>query len=224
MLERAKLWGCRAKKWMMDYAYLVMIGAVITVMAASAVYTQQIRAEQEEEIAAAAQAPETKQAQTVGPVVSPLPTIAPLQVHYTSLEDGRRRNTWPVTGEIIRPFDDKESVYWEALESFRVHCGLDIAGAAGENVYCASDGVIAEVSHDALWGWKVAVDQTDGRKAVYAGMRTVTVSQKMAVSRGEAIGILADRIACEAEMGPHLHMELYRNGRAQDPEGMLPEK
>jgi len=84
--------------------------------------------------------------------------------------------------------------------------------------------VIAEITYDALWEWKTVIDQTDGRKAVYAGMSAVTVLEGMAVSRGEQIGILAERIPCEAELEPHLHMELYRDGKAQDPEGILPEK
>jgi len=106
------LWMHRAKKWMMDYAYLVMIGAVIAVTAASAAYTQQIRMEQKTEIAAAAQAPETKETLQSIPVISPLPTIAPLQVHYTALEDRRKRNAWPVKGRILRAFDETQSVYW----------------------------------------------------------------------------------------------------------------
>lgn len=43
---------------MLDYAYLVTLGAVIAIIAGSALYTRQLRAQQEAGVQAAAPAPE----------------------------------------------------------------------------------------------------------------------------------------------------------------------
>lgn len=221
-------WIRSVRTWLVDYAYLVALGAIIAVIAASAIYTREIRAVQEENVAAAADAPETELAiQTVNPthtpMITPLPTIAPLQVHYTRLNPAAG-TVWPVDGEIIRAYEAQNLVLWEALGSYGVHMGLDIAAEDGQMVRCAADGVVASVVRDELWGWRVAVDQTDGRRAVYAGIESVDVLQGQALTRGQALGVLLERIPCEAEMSAHLHMELYRDGKPQDPEGMLPER
>lgn len=217
-----------AKAWLVEHAYLVTLSAVIAVIAASAIYTREFRAVQEENVAAAADAPETvntaqDEVAEVTPAITPLPTIAPLQVHYARLNPSAG-TVWPVEGEIIRAYEAQNLVYWEALDSYSVHLGVDIAGEAGQAVRCAADGVVASVVRDELWGWRLTVDQTDGRQAIYAGIETADVLQGQAVTRGQTLGMLLGKIPCEAEMGAHLHMELYRDGKPQDPEGILPER
>lgn len=219
----------RLKAWLIDYAYLVTIGAVVAVVAASAMYTRHFKAQQQADIAAAAQAPEVERmtlrpAETIQkPASTPLPTIAPLQVRYMALNPNAG-TVWPTEGAVLRAYDAQSLVFWEALGSYGVHTGLDIAGEAGGPVRCAADGVVSSSVRDELWGWRVIVDQTDGRQAVYAGLQEAEVMPQQAVTRGQRIGMLMERIPCEAEMGPHLHMELYRDGKPQDPEGMMPER
>ena len=216
------------RTWLIDHAYLVTIGAVLAVIAASAIYTRGLQAQQETGITAAAQAPET--AAAVQPTAEPptpaptlLPTITPLQLRYAAWNPSSG-TVWPVEGEVLRPYDAQELVLWEMLGAYRVHTALDIAGTAGQEVSCAADGVIAGAVRDELWGWRVTVDQTDGRQAVYAGLQTVDVVQGQAVTRGQQIGVLMEQIPCEGEMPAHLHIELFRDGKPQDPEGMLPER
>ena len=73
----------RVREWMMEYAYLVTLGAVIAVVAAGAIYTGQLR--RDGGMQAAAGAPEIlhSAAPTATPAarITPLPTIAPLKVH-----------------------------------------------------------------------------------------------------------------------------------------------
>ncbi len=215
----------RMKDWFLESAYLVTIGAVLLVIVGSAVYTQQLKQQQAQALAAAADAPEVDVTPepTAQPTVSPLPTIAPIEVHYTSLQ-AMGATTWPLDGDVLRAYDAQESVYWAALDSYRVHAALDIAGEAGTAVHCATDGIVDAVAHDALWGWRVAIEQTDGRRTTYAGMEHALVAAGQTVKRGQTLGTLLESIPCEAEMTPHLHMELHRDDVAQDPEGMMPER
>lgn len=205
----------------MEYAYLVTLGAVIAVIAASAMYTQHVRRMQEDGVQAAADAPETQQSdQTAAPSPTPLPTIAPLEVHYTAIRPGGS-TVWPVGGDIIRAYDAQEPVLWEALGSVRVHMALDIAGEAGESVLCAMDGVVEKAVRDELWGWRVSVAQTDGSCAEYAGLGSVDVLAGQSVTRSQQLGVLLEKIPCEAELGSHLHLALSKNGALCDPEALL---
>ena len=213
-----------AKEFVLNYAYLMTLGAALVVVAASALYTWQLR--QESEIQAAADAPEVYQSEaptpeaTVTPV--PLATMAPLQVASTVKLGGT--TVRPVSGKRLRAFDLDTPVHWEALMAVRVHAGLDLAGEAGEDVLAAMDGTVTKAARDELWGWRVEVTQTDGQTAVYAGLASSLVQEGQNVTRSQAIGPLMDAIPCEAELGAHLHMELMQDGAPRDPESILPDR
>ena len=209
----------RIKSGLMDYAYLVTLGAAVAVIAAAAMYTNQVNAQREQEIAAAARAAEITATPT--PSITPLPTIAPLQLTMGTFSP-RVVTVRPVSGKIVRTYS-REPMLWEALGVIQVHEAIDIAGVEGESVLCLMDGVVAQTAMDALWGWRVAIEHTDGSVGTYAGLALSLVSPGQSVTRGQEIGTLLEKIPCEAELGAHLHLERTQNGIRQDPEGILPE-
>ena len=77
---------------------------------------------------------------------------------------------------------------------------------------------------DELWGWRVVIEQSDGRQVTYSGLESSVVSIGESVTRGQTIGTLLSRIPCEGEMSTHLHLQVRNKGAAQDPEAMLPER
>lgn len=222
--KERSLWR-RLRGWMMEYADLVTLGAVIAVIVAGAMYTGQVR--KESELQAAAGAPEIQASASPAALpdaeITPLPTIAPLQVHYEALSTPAG-TVWPVGGQVVRGYDAQKPVLWEALSCIQVHAGLDIVGEEGESVRCAMDGVVSKVVRDELWGWRVCVVHMDGSETVYAGLESCDVAAGQAVTRGQQLGILLGAIPCEAELGAHLHMELRENGALYDPEEALPER
>lgn len=169
----------RFREWMLDHAYWVTLGAVLTIIAASALYTRGLE-RQAADVQAAAHAPEI--AETATPVL------------------------------------------WEALSCVQLHAAVDLAGEVGEKVHCVMDGTVSGTVRDELWGWRVAVAQTDGQQAVYAGLAACDVSAGQNVTRGQTIGTLLERIPCEAELGAHLHLELTCNGERRDPMEILPDE
>lgn len=214
----------KAKELMLEYAYLITLGAVVAVVAASAIYADSVRTQFEEQtsqpLEAAADAPEiaATASPSVRPTLTPLPTIAPLVIGSFGMGAGR---VWPVSGEIVRTHAPQEVVFWEALSCYRAHTGTDIAGTEGEEVRLIMDGVVERVTRDELWGYRVRVAQTDGSAAVYAGIATCFVMEGQTVTRGQTLGLLMDAIPCEAELGAHLHLELEKDGQAIDPEELL---
>ena len=214
----------RVKELMLEYAYLITLGAVVAVVAASAMYANSVRtqfeAQRSQPVEAAADAPEIAQtaSPSARPTLTPLPTIAPLVIGSFGSGAGR---VWPVGGEVIRAHAPQEVVFWEALSCYQTHTGTDIAGIAGEEVRLIMDGVVERVTRDELWGYCIRVAQTDGSAVVYAGIATCFVMDGQAVTRGQTLGLLMDAIPCEAELGAHLHLELEKDGQAADPEELL---
>ena len=212
----------RFKDLAAEYAYAVTLACVIGVIVGSAVYTQRVqRRTQETLVQAAADAPEVLVTPSPSPAATPLPTIAPLAVRVSVFEE---RALWPVKGSVLRGHETGEAVWWAALGAWQAHSGIDIAGAAGESVLCAAEGTVKSVTRDALWGASVEVSQKDGRTAVYRGLALCYVREGEHIKRGQEIGTLLDSIPCEGEMGAHLHLEMEREGRAQDPLAVLEEK
>ncbi len=217
--KRAAKGFARLKEALMEYAYLVTLGAVIAVVVGAALYTDHIKTQQQAAAQAAAQAMEVDA--TATPRVTPLPTIAPLTLGAAAFSP-RVAVVRPASGEIVRAYS-AEPVRWETLDAWQAHEAIDIAGEADGPVCSAMDGVVADAAMDDLWGWRVTIAHTDGSTGVYAGLALAFVKPDEAVSRGQEIGTLLPSVPCEAELGPHLHFELMKNGTQQDPEGILTE-
>jgi len=221
IFRRAAKAYARIKRGLVDHAYLVTLGAVIAVIAGAAVYTGHLKEEQAAAMQAAAHAPETQERAAATPRVTPLPSIVPLTLTKVSFSP-RITVVHPVDGEIVRAFT-QEAVHWETLCAWQPHTAIDIAGEADGAVFSAMDGTVAETAMDALWGWRVRIAHTDGSECVYAGLSCALVDAGDNVVRGQEIGRLLESVPCEAELPPHLHFERWKNGIAQDPEGILPE-
>ena len=219
ILQRAAKAYARIKNGLMEYAYLVTLGAVIAVIAGAALYTGQLKREQETAMQAAANAPEAQA--TATPRVTPLPTIAPLELAKMDFQP-RIAVVHPLKGKIVRAFE-QEAVLWETLGVWQMHEAIDIAGEADGIVVSAMDGRVIETAMDALWGWKIRIEHADGSECMYAGLSCALVDAGDNVVRGQEIGRLLESVPCEAELPPHLHLERWKNGIAQDPEGILPE-
>lgn len=217
MAKRGK-WLQRMRDWMTEYAFVVTLGCAAAVVVSSALYTRSLRTA-DAGVQAAAQAPEIHQ--TAMPQVTPLPTIAPLVVRTGVME---RETVWPLEGDVLRGHDLLTPVYWEMLETWQAHAGLDIAGAPDAAVYCAGAGVVSWTIRDALWGWTVEIAQEDGRLARYRGLAVCQAEKGARVREGDVLGTLLASVPCEKEMGAHLHLEVERDGRPQDPMAMLPER
>ena len=198
MLETVKTRLHQAREWLLDYAYLVTLGAMIAVIAGTALYTDHLRSQQNVQAAA------------------PVPTLAPIRMPSAA---GSVR---PVSGRQIRGFSS-QPVFWQGLDCWQSHSAVDLAAEAGETAVCMRDGVVLSCVRDELWGWSVEIRQTDESVCTYAGLSCVLVQAGQTVARGQALGDVLARIPAESELGPHIHLSLARDGQWVDPASTLPE-
>jgi murein DD-endopeptidase MepM/ murein hydrolase activator NlpD len=97
----------------------------------------------------------------------------------------------------------------------RFHWGIDIALPTGTEILAGFDGTVTSVGYDEDgWGNFVVIDNGAGVQALYAHCHTIEVSQGQGVLEGDVIATVG---TTGASTGPHLHMEIIRNGRHLNP-------
>lgn len=118
----------------------------------------------------------------------------------------------PVSGAVLTPFSGDELLFQATFGDWRVHTGTDFAADPGETVLALTDGSVADVFEDGLYGTCVTLTHSGDLVTTYRGLDDVRVSSGQAVSAGEAIGVCAERIDAEAALDPHIHIEAVMGG------------
>lgn len=122
----------------------------------------------------------------------------PLRDYRISSPYGIRRN--PVTGKL------------------RLHQGLDLAAPEGSPVYACAAGIVTETGEDPVYGSFIIVKHGDTWASLYGHLSKIETSLRSELRSGTLIG----RVGSTGQStGPHLHFELRRNGRAEDPGRLL---
>ena len=96
----------------------------------------------------------------------------------------------------------------------RMHSGIDFGGGYGAPVHAVTDGVVTIAGRTGGFGNYVKLDHGGGLGTGYGHMSRVAVRAGQRVARGQVIGYIG---STGLSTGPHLHYELYRNGRAVNP-------
>jgi murein DD-endopeptidase MepM/ murein hydrolase activator NlpD len=95
-----------------------------------------------------------------------------------------------------------------------LHAGLDIAGKKGTSVIAAADGVVKHTGWAGRFGKVVIIDHGCGYKTIYGHLDEINVRRGQSVKRWHTIGTMG---STGRSTGPHLHYEVHKNGKAQNP-------
>lgn len=117
---------------------------------------------------------------------------------------------------VLYGFSGDELLYNDVMGDWRVHSGIDIAANIGASVCSAADGEVVSVTKGAC-GNEVRISHTNNIETVYAQLNDICVNEGDHVNEGSVIGIIAESIG-ETTREPHLHYEIYKDGKAQNPE------
>ncbi len=96
----------------------------------------------------------------------------------------------------------------------RMHSGIDFGGGYGAPIYAVTDGVVTIAGRHGGFGNYVKLSHAGGLGTGYGHMSRIAVRPGQRVTRGQVIGYIG---STGLSTGPHLHYELYRNGRAVNP-------
>lgn len=94
------------------------------------------------------------------------------------------------------------------------HEGLDFTAASGTPIVAAAEGVVTRSGWEDTYGNIVEVTHAEGFITRYAHISKRRVEEGQRVKRGQHI---ADVGSTGRSTGPHLHFEVFRNGRVLDP-------
>lgn len=119
-------------------------------------------------------------------------------------------------GVITSPFGMRRDPFTH-LESF--HPGIDIAAPYGTDVFAARGGYVQKVGTDRELGNYIMLRHEGGYESLYAHLSDVLVRLNERVASGMIIGKVG---STGMSTGPHLHFEILRNGRPEDPLPLLP--
>ncbi|MCB1615111.1 MAG: peptidoglycan DD-metalloendopeptidase family protein [Pseudomonadales bacterium] len=94
------------------------------------------------------------------------------------------------------------------------HNGIDFAGKAGSEVIAVASGVVVASEKREGYGYMVEVNHGDSFSSRYAHNQKNLVKVGDVVEKGQPLAIMG---STGRSTGPHVHFEIYKNGRSVDP-------
>lgn len=117
----------------------------------------------------------------------------------------------PVVGRVSSGFGQR---FHPVLGHRRMHKGVDLAAPSGAPIVAAASGRVVAAGWHGGYGRQVAIAHDDGLKTTYSHMSAIAAVRGAHVRQGEVIGYVG---SSGLSTGPHLHYEVYRNGRLVNP-------
>ena len=118
----------------------------------------------------------------------------PIKKGWLSSRYGRRND--PFTGRIA----------W--------HQGVDFAGKEGSDIIAVASGVVTWSGERGGYGQMVEINHGNGFSTRYAHCKTNLVKVGDIVKKGQVVALMG---STGRSTGPHVHFEVFKNGRAVDP-------
>jgi len=104
---------------------------------------------------------------------------------------------------------------------YRFHKGIDLISPVGTLIKPIADGVVKEVSFGRFgYGHSVLIEHSNGLTSLYAHLKNIYVDVDNSVDKDTEIGTVG---MTGWTTGPHLHLEIYQDGKMINPESVLPE-
>ncbi|MCG8604291.1 M23 family metallopeptidase [bacterium] len=124
-----------------------------------------------------------------------------------------------VEGAITDRFGKRKDPF---VSRVKHHNGIDLKARYGTKVYAAAAGTIefrrVNYRKNVGYGKVVIINHGLGYKTLYGHLSKVLVKAGQKVNRWDVIGYSGNT---GRATGPHLHYEVWKNGRAQNPESYI---
>jgi murein DD-endopeptidase MepM/ murein hydrolase activator NlpD len=122
---------------------------------------------------------------------------------------------WPVSGSLSSPYGNRRH---PVHEETRFHTGVDISVPSGSEVKATADGIVSFAGWAENSGIVVVVEHGRGFRTAYAHNRKTSVKVGQRVVRGDPVALSG---STGMSTGPHVHYEIWKNGRHTNPAGYL---
>jgi murein DD-endopeptidase MepM/ murein hydrolase activator NlpD len=122
---------------------------------------------------------------------------------------------WPVSGSLSSPYGNRTHPVHGGI---RFHTGVDISVPPGSDVKATADGIVSFAGWTENSGIVVVVEHGRGFSTAYAHNQKASVKVGQRVVRGEPIALSG---STGVSTGPHVHYEIWKNGRHTNPADFL---
>ncbi len=122
---------------------------------------------------------------------------------------------WPVAGTISSSYGYRNHPVYEER---KFHTGVDLSVPSGSTVKATADGIVSFAGWTENSGIVVVAEHGHGFRTAYAHNRKALVRVGQRIARGDAIAMSG---STGVSTGPHVHYEIWRNGRHMNPAGFL---
>lgn len=130
----------------------------------------------------------------------------------------------PAGGYVMREYTEDALVFSPTMNDYRVHLGVDIAGKVGDPVYAFCEGTVKEVTNHPFMGKTVVISHANGIESRYMNLANElpeNIKEGATVSVGTVIGAIGETALAECADSPHLHFEVWANGKQVSPSGYV---
>lgn len=144
-----------------------------------------------------------------------------LSANFRAVSDTLARNVermanmpsiMPTAGWLTSQFS--KSRFHPILHTTRAHEGVDVVAPMGSPIVAPAAGRVIKSGRQQGYGLMVKIDHGNGLVSVYAHAKRIVVTVGQRVVRGQMIATVGNS---GLATGPHLHYELWRNGKPVDP-------
>ncbi|TAN45823.1 MAG: M23 family metallopeptidase [Nitrospirae bacterium] len=118
---------------------------------------------------------------------------------------------WPISGRVTSEYGQRDNPKYGGRE---FHSGIDISAPVGTPVKSTAEGVVSFSGWSQGNGNLVVVEHGLGFSTMYAHNSALRVIVGQKVKRGEVLAYVG---ATGNTTGPHLHYEVWNNGKATNP-------
>ena len=130
----------------------------------------------------------------------------------------------PANGYVMREYTEDALVFSPTMNDYRVHLGVDLAGKVGDPVYAFCEGTVKEISNHPFMGKTVVISHANGIESRYMNLANEipeNIKVGETVSVGTVIGAIGETALAECADSPHLHFEVWANGKQTAPSGYV---
>ncbi|MFA5834606.1 MAG: M23 family metallopeptidase [Bacteroidota bacterium] len=146
----------------------------------------------------------------------PVQSVPSTEITYRPALNVKNEATFRAEFPIIAPAVGYVS---RRFESEKGHLGIDYAGKIGSLIVAAADGYVVFSGYTADDGHTLMVSHGGGYLTMYKHNQSVLKTVGEFVKRGEPVALLGN--SGRTSFGPHLHFEVWNNGKAQNPNDYL---
>ncbi|MFZ7133037.1 MAG: peptidoglycan DD-metalloendopeptidase family protein [Eubacteriales bacterium] len=126
--------------------------------------------------------------------------------------------------EVVMAFSfGTQPVYSATLKEFRSdHTGIDLKAELGQEVKAAFDGKVIKIYNDGKLGKTIVIQHASNVETRYSNLdENISVTLNQTVKAGQGIAKVGKTAAFEIDDEPHLHFEVWKDGKCIDPQPYL---